>query len=273
MTGKIPTVDYEKVMNTDEGLYEWLNNIRIYGLGTVSGVPVTEEATKKTIERIGPIRDTHYGAFWAFTSGFAHGDLAYSTLEIPAHTDTTYFNDPAGLQLFHLLEEAGVGGEQFYVDGFAAAEILKKEDPEAHKILSEARVYGYQAGDENVFLKPTAQPYPLLNYNNKGELYQIRFNNEDRYIINNLKFDMVPKYYNALRKWMEIVRRPESELVLALKPGTLIAIDNWRVMHARKSFKGGRTLSGGYVDTDYWKSKYRVVSFRAKGKDCKAELL
>ncbi|PVU91329.1 hypothetical protein BB559_004182 [Furculomyces boomerangus] len=273
LEGKIPSVKYEDMMNTDEGLYQWLQNIQTYGLGLVEGVPNTEDATKEAISRIGPIRETHYGAFWAFSANFEHGDLAYSTLSLPAHTDNTYYTDPAGLQLFHLLEFKGVGGEQVYVDAFNVAKQLKKQDPKAYETLSTYGTWGHQAGDEGVFLKPSPEPFPVFNHTKNGELFQVRYNNEDRSAVTTMPFDKVPEYYDAIQKWVKLVRNPKNELVVPLKPGMLIALDNWRVMHARKMYSGSRTLSGGYVDNDYWKSKLRVLSSKVIGKDSKKELL
>ena len=42
------------------------------------------------------------GGFWDFTSDLSRKDTAYTTLALGVHTDTTYFSNPAGLQLFHL---------------------------------------------------------------------------------------------------------------------------------------------------------------------------
>jgi trimethyllysine dioxygenase len=66
----------------------------------------------------------------------SHGDLAYSSEALPAHTDTTYFSDPAGLQIFHLLHHDGQGGHTLLVDGFYAANRLKEENPEAYETLA-----------------------------------------------------------------------------------------------------------------------------------------
>ncbi|PVU99278.1 hypothetical protein BB560_005530, partial [Smittium megazygosporum] len=288
LENKIPSVPYDKVMNTDEGLFEWLQNISIYGLCAVSGVPPNGNVlflfdsffyylytcdTRKVLERIGPIRETHYGGFWEFTSGFEHGDLAYSTVNLPAHTDNTYYTDPAGLQLFHLLAMKGKGGEQVYVDGFNVAKQLKDLYPEAYETLSNLGTWANQAGDNEVFLRPSPGPYSVLNHDKAGNLFQVRYNNEDRSIINNLSFEEVPKYYSAIRKWMKLVRDPKNELIVPLKPGYLIALDNWRVMHARKEYSGSRTLSGGYIDRDYWTSKLRVLDGRVRGVDSRNEIL
>jgi len=43
---------------------------------------------------------SHYGGFWDFTSDLKHSDTAYTPLPLGAHTDTTYYGQSAGLQLF-----------------------------------------------------------------------------------------------------------------------------------------------------------------------------
>jgi trimethyllysine dioxygenase len=71
-----PTVDYERVMEAD-GIAEWTRQIvsfisrllvtrkliekNTYGLSFVRNCPIDPEATKKLLEKIGPIRETHYG--------------------------------------------------------------------------------------------------------------------------------------------------------------------------------------------------------------------
>ena len=54
---------------------------------------------------------TSAGGFWRFTSDLTSKNSAYTQLALAAHTDTTYFTDPAGLQTFHLLSHTnGEGG-------------------------------------------------------------------------------------------------------------------------------------------------------------------
>lgn len=74
-----------------------------HGFVFVSGTPATPEATEKLLERIAFVRVTHYGGFYDFIPDLAKADTAYTNLALPAHTDTTYFTEPAGLQAFHLL--------------------------------------------------------------------------------------------------------------------------------------------------------------------------
>lgn len=72
-----------------------------YGLVFVNGTPFDDAThTKRLLERIGPIRETHYGGFYDFVPDMAKADTAYTNIALPAHTDTTYFTEPAGVSRF-----------------------------------------------------------------------------------------------------------------------------------------------------------------------------
>jgi trimethyllysine dioxygenase len=70
------------------------------GFSFVDNVPPTPEATRALIEKLAYIMHSHYGGFWDFTSDLEHSDTAYTPLPLPVHTDTTYYGQSAGLQLF-----------------------------------------------------------------------------------------------------------------------------------------------------------------------------
>ncbi|KAF5392276.1 hypothetical protein D9757_001559 [Collybiopsis confluens] len=102
-----PSISFENVMQPgeegDKALYRWLQKIDQFGICFVTGVPPTPNATEKLARRIAFIRETQYGQFWEFTANLSKGDTAYTNIALGAHTDNTYFTDPCGLQLFHLL--------------------------------------------------------------------------------------------------------------------------------------------------------------------------
>ena len=66
-------------------------------------------------------------------------------------------------------------------------------------------------------------------------------------------------YYEALRVLSKHVEAPESEFWLKLRPGSVLFIDNWRVMHGRSAFTGKRMMTGCYLPRDDWLSKARVL--------------
>ncbi|KAI9001553.1 mitochondrial protein [Trametes punicea] len=258
-----PTVTYEEAMADDSrGLFKWLSNVDKFGFCFVSGVPATPEATEELSRRIGFIRETQYGTFWDFTSNLAKGDTAYTTLALGAHTDTTYFTDPCGLQLFHLLEHTGgTGGATLLVDGFYVASILKELHPEAYELLSTVPVPTHAAGEPEALYTPSTRQTPVLKHED-GELVQVRWNNDDRSVLRHLKPDQVEPWYNAIRVWHKLLSSPDSEYWVQLSPGTAVVVDNHRVLHGRSAFDGKRRMCGAYIGVDEYRSKLAVLSER-----------
>uniref|UniRef100_A0A8H7K5E8 TauD/TfdA-like domain-containing protein n=1 Tax=Bionectria ochroleuca TaxID=29856 RepID=A0A8H7K5E8_BIOOC len=96
--------NYKDVMDKNgTGMAKLTAAIHHYGLGFVKNTPVSPEATEELLERIGPVRNTHYGGFYDFVPDLAKADTAYTNIALGAHTDTTYFTEPTGLQAFHML--------------------------------------------------------------------------------------------------------------------------------------------------------------------------
>lgn len=243
-------------MQGHAGLAKWLRDIDKFGIAFVDGIPISNDKSQKLVERLGPIRKTHYGEYWDFTSDLKHGDTAYTNLALPAHTDTSYFSDPIGLQFFHLLFHSGSGGESLFVDGFKAAKQLKKEQPWAFDALSELRISAHSSGDKGTHLQPN-ESFPIIKLNAAGEVTQIRFNNDDRAPLN--LGESTELFYSSLSEWVKILKQKENELWIKLEPGRGVILDNWRVLHGRASFTGKRTMSGCYVGRDDFKSKLRVL--------------
>jgi trimethyllysine dioxygenase len=148
----------------------------------------------------------------------AHGDLAYSNQALPAHTDTTYFTDPAGLQIFHLLSHEGEGGSSLLVDGFYAASKLDKEDFE---VLRRLKVPRHASGSKGYLLQP--EDSSVLRCDEDGRLLQVRWNNEDRGVIGQgWSAKDVEDWYRAARRYEEILQSKEAEYWVQLEPGTMV---------------------------------------------------
>ncbi|PFH53122.1 hypothetical protein AMATHDRAFT_1547 [Amanita thiersii Skay4041] len=258
-----PTMTYEEVMAEDEGgLFKWLSQIDQFGFCFVSGVPTTPEATEELSQRIGFIRQTQYGLFWDFTSDLAKGDTAYTTMALGAHTDTTYFTDPCGLQLFHLLSHTdGSGGATLLVDGYYVASILKELHPDAYDMLSTIPIPAHAAGEPSAFYRPNPpRGYPVLRRDpSTGELFQVRWNNDDRSVMSHLEPHNVEKWYKAIRAWHQCLTSPDSEYWVQLRPGTAVVVDNQRVLHGRSAFDGKRRMCGAYIGMDEYRSKLTVL--------------
>ncbi|KAI9663340.1 MAG: hypothetical protein M1831_002624 [Alyxoria varia] len=175
-----PQVDYEDVMTSEKGVGQMMQNIKAMGFCFVNKCPLEPHSSEALLEKVGPIRHTHYGAFYDFTSDLALKDTAYTSEALDLHTDTTYFNDPAGLQMFHLLSHTeGAGGGSQLVDGYAAAHELKCRYKHAYASLSDMKVIHHASGNEGIRIQ--SHPHPILQRAEDSDSVQlVRWNNADR---------------------------------------------------------------------------------------------
>ncbi|KZP00626.1 Trimethyllysine dioxygenase [Calocera viscosa TUFC12733] len=264
--GKIPCVDFEDIMESDLDVFHWLSKIKRLGVCFVRGVPPDMASTEALSHRIAFIRETQYGKMWSFTSDLARGDTAYTNIALPAHTDNTYFTDPAGLQIFHLLEHSGgEGGETLLVDGFYAAQQLKARHPASFELLSQIPIPCHAAGDEETFYRPDpTSGYPVLSLDpHTGDVRHVRWNNNDRSAMNAVHPDLMEQW-QAIRDWNACLTDPEAEYWVKLKPGTVVVIDNQRVLHGRAEFTGRRQMCGAYIGKDDFMARLRALSDQAQ---------
>ncbi|ODV89286.1 hypothetical protein CANCADRAFT_58250 [Tortispora caseinolytica NRRL Y-17796] len=260
----IPQVEFDEVMRDDAGVGKWTRKIAEYGFAFVNNTPVDEKATEELCKRIAFVRPTHYGGFWKFTSDMAKADLAYSQEELGVHTDGTYFTDQPGLQLFHLLEHIGTGGETPLVDGFKAAERLKELDPQAYTTLSTVPVPAHAAGNKDVCIQP-ADSFPILMHDHKGLLVQVRWNSDDRSTMREWDTpEQVLEFYRAAKVWSDILSSQEFVFQFQLQPGRPMIFNNLRVLHGRTGFEGKRTMCGAYINRDDYVSRLRLTNFGRK---------
>lgn len=267
------SVDFDSVMNTEGGLLQFLEQIRVGGFSFVANTPPTPEATQQLLERISFIRPTQYGAFWDFTSEAKPIDTAYTNLSLALHTDTTYFSDPSGLQLFHCLKPATEGGGQStFSDGFAAASQLYKINPDYYNILSSVRIASHASGSSSTFgsfmnTAAHSSGFPVLTHSvphirpNVKHLTQIRWNNDDRHSSTQWpSHERMIMWYRAARVWQELLASPEFQFEVQLQPGMPVIFDNWRILHGRRAFEGQRRVCGGYIGMDEFLARSRMVN-------------
>jgi len=194
------------------------------------------EPTKELLERIAFIRLTHYGGFYDFIPDLALADTAYTNLALTAHTDTTYFSDPAGLQAFHLLSHhpaargedrdatGDLGGKSLLVDGFRTATLLKQSHPWAYNALRCVRLPWHASGNKGITIAPDKY-YPVFELDDAKNLHKIRWNNDDRGVVPlNTPHMSVNMWFRAARIWNTMLEDPVNQFWLQLKPGTVLSM-------------------------------------------------
>ena len=78
----------------------------------------------------------------------------------------------------------------------------------------------------------------------RKEIFRLRFNNHDRCPIPVADID---EFYYHYTKLGQIIESGEINFQRRLPPGTVLLVDNFRVMHGRTAFTGRRRVSGLYL--------------------------
>lgn len=66
-------------------------------------------------------------------------------------------------------------------------------------------------------------------------------------------------FYKSLGSLQEIIKSPKMQWKRPVSPGTVLFINNWRVLHGRTKFTGSRHVCGCYLEMGIMLSKARLL--------------
>lgn len=256
-TFDLPVFDYTAVMEDPKALLQWLLALRDQGLTQVRGVPTEPGSLALIAKRISFIRESNFGVLFNVQSKADADSNAYTAFNLPLHSDLPTRELQPGLQFLHCLVNDADGGESLFVDGFAIANALREEDPEAFRALCEIPVE-FRNKDRHSDYRRLA---PIIALDALGEVVEIRMANFLRGPFETSVAQM-PLLYRAYRRFIAMTREARFRLVKHLNPGELWCFDNRRTLHARNAFdptSGARHFQGCYIDRDELLSRILVL--------------
>jgi len=256
LAAHLPTGRYAEVAQGGRALAAWLRQVQELGFALLTGVPAEPGMVCRVIALFGHVRETNYGRLFDVVSVENPTNLAYTGLALGNHTDNPYRDPVPQLQLLHCLEAAAEGGESIVVDGFNAAERLRREQPEDFALLTRHAVPFRYVETGKVDLRCTA---PLIELDSEGEVRAVRYNNRSAAPFD-LPEEIVAPYYRAYRRFGRLLHDADAVAGFKLAAGDLFIVDNQRVLHGRRGFAAGRRhLQGAYADKDGLLSTLRVL--------------
>jgi gamma-butyrobetaine dioxygenase len=238
-----------------------LDAVLRWGFALLHDVPAEAGLVLEVAASFGFVRETNYGRLFDVRVEPRPGNLAYTSRPILPHTDNPYRDPVPTVQLLHCLRAADEGGDTGLVDGFAAARDLRATDAGTFDVLARTPVpFGYT--DDRAELRASQ---PLIQLSPRGRVRGVRFNHRSAGPLR-LPYAEVTAFYEAYRRWAELLTRPERQLNLRLAPGDCLIFDNTRILHGRTGFSvtGRRHLQGCYADLDGLASTLGVLRREAE---------
>ena len=244
------TVEHDKVINTEEGLIQWLNLLHEKGFAIIKNAPTEKKSAFPILNRISHIRQTFFKTPFEVINIPKPNNSAYTAHGLRNHIDLPYFEIPPGYQFLHCLINDAEGGMSHAVDGFFVAEYLKKNDPKVFNTLVRIPVKfidkDYTQDKKRLFYAPE------ISLTKDGDYNDIRFSVATMGVMDCVPED-IEKFYKAHHKFGKLLHDDKFVVKFRLKPGDIFCFNNRRVLHGRTEFNpnsGHRHLQGYYIDRD-----------------------
>lgn len=170
--------------------------------------------------------------------------LGYTDSAIDLHTDQPFLEKPPRFQMLQCIRPAHVGGDSYLVDAFSAARHLRSVDDLAYELLSETpiRFHRKQKDFEKVL-----EASILAGGADDVASFQVRYS-YFTLAAYRFSFGRMEAWYRAHDRFARIVRDARNQYRFSLGPGDFVLYDNYRMLHARTSFRGARWFRGVYFD-------------------------
>ena len=241
-------VAFDDYLGDDRAARAVLSRVVTHGLAVLVGAGRDPDVVERTVARFGFVRETNYGRCFDVRIEPKPGNLAYTDQALDLHADNPYRDPVPTLQLLHAITTDDSGGETLFVDGYAHAEALRREAPDAFEMLARTPVRFTFAAESGERWLHTA---PVLGVNPVGAIEIVRLNHRSLYLEPG-EAATTDAWYDAYLAYYRRLHAPEAAYGRRLAPGEVVIFDNRRLLHGRRALTSGspRWLRGCYADID-----------------------
>ena len=244
------TIDYQEILDTNEGLIKWLELLHYNGIAIVRNSPTEKKSAFRVLNRISHTRQTFFETPFEVINIPKPNNSAYTAHELKNHMDLPWFENPPGYQFLHCLINSAKGGDSSAVDGFKVADFLRNNHKEIFETLItiplKFRDKDYTQAAHRSFYAPA------FSLTKDGDYNDIRFSVATMDALD-CHPDVMDKVYRAHHKLGNLLHDDKFQIKFRLEPGDIFSFNNRRVLHGRTAFdpnSGHRHLQGYYMDRD-----------------------
>ncbi|GMK59022.1 hypothetical protein CspeluHIS016_0700370 [Cutaneotrichosporon spelunceum] len=248
----------EKINPSPLVLHHVLEQLQRYGIAVIRDVPTTKTANadcdlRELAESIGLLRTTFYGETWDVKNVPNARNVAYTNLNLGLHMDLLYMALPPRFQLLHCLRNRVYGGASYFVDSFAAAHALSKNQPHLYAML-QRNPLEYEYDNDGHYLayrhpvvpareidstlmhtavnwSPPFQAAPTRVAARAGETSAPALDD----VAGRVRAEA--ELYAALQAFQAELDDPKYRFEFTMREGDVVLFDNQRVLHARTAFR------------------------------------
>jgi len=259
---RLPRATYSEVAINDEARLAMFEHVRDLGFVMIDGVGPDPELTEPVAAMFGPIHSTSNYGYISDVQSKPVAKLGGETaIHQHPHSDDTFQYSPPGIVIFHCIQNNDdIGGVSSYVDGFAVAADLRSSEPEAFDLLSSVPVQFVRRRPGHFDIRAEGR---VIRLDDHGRIAGIRYFDRAAAPLD-VEEGLVDAMLSAQSKFLERVVSPEFKMDMKLSAGTVIVVDNHRVMHGRSAFdqQSERRLRTCTTDRDEFHGYWRDLANR-----------
>ena len=256
-----PTVDWADASDGAAGQLRAYRLLAGYGIVRIDNLGGDRACTEQLANLVGPIHETTvYGRIYDVRAEPVAKLGAKTGMAQAPHIDDAFYYSPPGIDIFHCLVNTDVGGMSTYVDGFAIAESLRTDEPDAFEALTTLPVTHVRRHPGEINLRSRS---PVIRLDEFGRPSGIRYFDRALGPLDVPPSD-VDRLYDAIRAFSDRMLSPEFTATIRVEPGQGVLIDNHRVMHGRTEFDpaSGRHIRLCHVPRDEFHGRLRELSLQ-----------
>jgi len=261
-----PDVVYKEFLDERTALKQVLKNVAKYGLCILKGVPISDSEISRVAKRMGFIREIGCG------QTFHIGTPSESTRHAMAKASPTnnnlnnqaYREWSPGIQLLHCLRSdtqllQGNAGKHEFIDGFAAAQWLRYNQPDAFTVLTQTPLtFSFLDVERDRWHRETN---PIITLDSRGQIKEVHYSPLSMRppLLPTIQMNL---FYDAFRLFSNRLQDKTLSYDLEMQPGDLVIFNNRRVVERGSSELQSSSevhLKGCYMDADEVLALYEKI--------------